>query len=130
VRDVPAYSRGSVSVYAVTYLVRDPLNAVIILLIIISIELTVFVLFSHAHHLANYLSSDLRVSGEVASKVDWISCARSASTLVFNTVPPSPRIAPNITSISTSRSRTKRADVPGFISSFISLTVRPFEGCQ
>jgi len=36
----------SVSIYAVTYLVRDPLNAVIVLLILISIELAVFILFS------------------------------------------------------------------------------------
>jgi len=39
----------SVSVYVVTYFVRDPLNAVVILLILISIELTVFILFSYQH---------------------------------------------------------------------------------
>jgi len=33
----------------VTYLVRDPLNAVIVLLILLSIELTVFILFSYRH---------------------------------------------------------------------------------
>ena len=39
----------SISIYAVTYLVRDPLNAVIVLLILLSIELTVFILFSYRH---------------------------------------------------------------------------------
>ena len=39
----------STSIYAVTYLVRDPLNAVIVLLILLSIELTVFILFSYRH---------------------------------------------------------------------------------
>jgi hypothetical protein len=37
----------SVSVYAVTDLIRDPLNVVIVLLILISIEVTVFILFSY-----------------------------------------------------------------------------------
>src|SRR6266436_8145189 len=49
---------------------------------------------------AYYLPSDLLVCAEGAARVDWISCARSRSTLVFNTVPPRPRIAGNITSIS------------------------------
>src|SRR4029450_8819550 len=49
--------------------------------------------------------------GEV--RVDWISWARSRSTLVFRTVPPRPRIECRITSISPSLSSTKRADVPG-----------------
>src|SRR5215813_2632887 len=53
------------------------------------------------------LSSDLLVCAEGAARVDWISCARSRSTLVFNTVPPRPRILCNITSISPSSSRTK-----------------------
>ena len=39
----------SVSVYAVTDLIRDPLNVVIVLLILISIEVTVFILFSYRH---------------------------------------------------------------------------------
>jgi hypothetical protein len=39
----------SVSVYAVTYLVSDPLDVVIVLLILISIELTVFILFGYRH---------------------------------------------------------------------------------
>lgn len=39
----------SVSVYAVTYFVRDPLNVVIALLVLISIEVTVFILFSYRH---------------------------------------------------------------------------------
>src|SRR6266481_7777187 len=71
---------------------------------------------------AYYLPSDLIVCAEGAARVDWISCARSRSTLVFSTVPPKPRIAPNITSMSPSWSKTKMADVPGFISSFTSLT--------
>ena len=37
----------SLSVYAVTDLIRDPLNVVIVLLILISIEVTVFILFSY-----------------------------------------------------------------------------------
>ena len=39
----------SLSVYAVTDLIRDPLNVVIVLLILISIEVTVFILFSYRH---------------------------------------------------------------------------------
>src|SRR5262245_30948452 len=48
-------------------------------------------------------------------RVAWISFARSTSTLLFNTAPPSPRIVRRITSMSPSSSSTNRADVPGFI---------------
>jgi hypothetical protein len=51
---------------------------------------------------------------EVA-RVDRISRARSGSTLVFRSVPPSPRSRCRITSMSPSSSRTNRAEVPGFI---------------
>src|SRR5262249_34874409 len=49
------------------------------------------------------------------ARVTWINFARSVSTLVFNTLPPSPRIAWRITSMSPSLSRTNKTDVPGFI---------------
>ena len=39
----------SASVYAVIYLVRDPLNAVIILLVLAAAEITAFILFSYRH---------------------------------------------------------------------------------
>ena len=39
----------SVSVYAVTYVVSDPLDVAVVLLILISIEVTVFILFSYRH---------------------------------------------------------------------------------
>src|SRR5262249_53394662 len=60
-----------------------------------------------------------------AASVDWISRARSTSTLVFNTVPPRPRIVCRITPMSPPESSTKRADVPGFISPCTSLTKSP-----
>src|SRR5262249_50507946 len=57
-----------------------------------------------------------------AASVAWTSRTRSTSTFVFSTVPPRPRMACRITSMSPSRSRTKRADVPGFITRSTSLT--------
>ena len=39
----------SVSLYAVTYIVSDPLDVVIVLLILISIETSAFILFSYRH---------------------------------------------------------------------------------
>ena len=39
----------AVSVYAATYVVSDPLDVVIVLLILISIEVTVFIMFSYRH---------------------------------------------------------------------------------
>jgi len=37
------------SVRAVTYFVRDPVNTVIVLLVLISTEVTIFILFSYRH---------------------------------------------------------------------------------
>jgi hypothetical protein len=65
---------------------------------------------------ARYPPSALLGRAEGAASVDWINRARSASTFVFNTVPPSPRIPCRITSMSPSLSSTKIAELPGFIS--------------
>jgi hypothetical protein len=65
---------------------------------------------------ARYPPSALLGCAEGAASVDWINRARSASTFVFSTVPPSPRIPCRITSMSPSLSSTKMAELPGFIS--------------
>lgn len=65
---------------------------------------------------ASYPPSALLGCAEGAASVDWINRARSASTFVFNTIPPSPRMPCRITSMSPSLSSTKMAELPGFIS--------------
>src|SRR5262249_55893581 len=54
-------------------------------------------------------------AGGEPERVDWISLTRSTSTLVFNTVPPSPRIECRIASRSPSASSTNSTEDPGFM---------------
>src|SRR5262249_52099590 len=68
----------------------------------------------------------LRARGQrPAVRVVWMSFARSASTFVLSTVPPSPRISWRITSMSPTLSNTNKAEVPGFIIPSTSRTKSP-----